>query len=72
MKTVEVLLDNIEFDELNISDFPITLKELEVRLSRIRALKALAKCNEIAKIEGLDKMTNEEINGLIFKARNEK
>ncbi len=72
MKTLEVLIENNEFEELNISDSPITLKELENKLSRIRASKALAKCNQIAKKEGLDKMTNEEINALIAEARNAK
>ena len=72
MKTLEVLLDNNEFDELNISNSPITLKELENKLSRIRALKALDKCVAAAKKEGLDKMTNEEINKLIAEARNAK
>lgn len=72
MKTLEVLLDNDEFDELNIKKSPITLKELENKLSRLRALKALEKCNQVAKREGLDKMTNKEINDLIAEARNAK
>lgn len=72
MKTLEVLLENDEFDELNISNPQITLKELENKLSRLRALKALEKCNEIAKKEGLNKMTNKEINDLIAEARNAK
>lgn len=67
---MEILLDNEEFEELNIRNSPITLKELEIKLSRIRALKALKQANKIAKETGLNKMTNKEINQLIADVRN--
>ena len=72
MKTLEILLDNEEFNELNIKNSPITLRELEIKLSRIRASKALAQANKIAKETGLNKMSNKEINQLIAEVRNAK
>jgi hypothetical protein len=72
MKTLEILLDNNEFEELNIKNSPITLKELEIKLSRVRALKALKHANKIAKETGLNKMTNKEINQLIAEVRDAK
>lgn len=72
MKTIEILLDHNEYEELNIKDSPITLRELEIKLSRIRASKALHQANKIAKETGLNKMTNKEINQLIAEVRNAK
>ncbi len=43
MKTLEILIDNNEFQELNIKDIQITLREPGIKLSRLRALKALTR-----------------------------
>ncbi len=72
MKTIEILLENDEFEQLDIKNSPITLKEFEIKLSRIRALKALHEANKIAKETGLNKLSNKKINQIIAEVRNAK
>lgn len=71
MKSIELEIDEQELQDLQIQSSKISFIELRKKIARLEAKKALAACNAIAKAEGLDKMTNEEINNLIKEVRNQ-
>ncbi len=71
MKSIELEIDEQQLQDLQIQSSKISFTELRKKIARLEAKKALAACNAIAKAEGLDKMTNEEINNLIKEVRNQ-
>lgn len=69
MKRIELEIEEQQLSDLKIQSSKISFTELRQKIARLEAKNALEECNKIAKQEGLDKMTDEEINNLIKEAR---
>ena len=69
MKLIELQIEDQQLQDLQIESAQISFNELRKKIARLEARKALAECNAIAKAEGLDKLTDEEINEMIKEVR---
>lgn len=69
MKSIELQMEDQELNDLQIESNQISFNELRKKIARLEAKKALAECNAIAKVEKLDKLTEEEINDIIKEVR---
>lgn len=69
MKRIELEIEEQQLSDLKIQSSKISFTELRQKIARLEAKNALEECNKIAKEEGLDKMTDEDINNLIREAR---
>lgn len=69
MKSIELQIEDEQLLDLQIESTQISFNELRKKIARFEAKKALAECNAIAKEEGLDKLTDGEINDMIKEVR---
>ena len=69
MKLIELQIEDQQLQDLQIESAQISFNELRKKIARLEARKVLAECNAIAKAEGLDKLTDEEINEMIKEVR---
>jgi len=72
MRTLKIKVSETDFQKYNLGNEEVKFTDLVDIISKNYARKALLECNEIAKQEGLSKMTMDEINAEINAVRDAK
>jgi len=72
MRTLKIKVSETDFQKYNLGNDEVKFTDLVDIISKNYARKALLECNEIAKQEGLSKMTMDEINAEINAVRDAK
>jgi len=72
MRTLQIKVSETDFQKYNLESKEIKFTDLVDLISREYARKALLECTEIAELEGLSKLTMDEINAEIKAVRDAK
>jgi len=72
MRTLQIKVSETDFQKYNLGSKEIKFTDLVDLISNEYARTALLECNEIAKQQGLSKMTIDEINAEIKAVRDAK